>query len=460
MYGKFDFKCYNGRENRLYAECDIMDYYLAIDIGVSSGRHIVGWLEDGELRTQEVYRFPNGTKNQNGRLVWDMKSLFDSVLTGIKAALRKYTRIKSLAIDTWGVDYVLITDSGTSLMPCFAYRDNRTQAITDEVHKLIPFEELYKRTGIQFLPSNTIYQLYDDLKRRRLDFVTDFLMIPEYLNYMLTGIRMREYTIATTTGLINAATGNYDMEIIKKLGMPMRLFKKLYRAGTRVGSLKPDIASAVAGQIEVVLCASHDAASAVEGIPMEENNPYISSGTWSLLGVKAEKAIINESSLIANYTNEGGVGYIRYQKNIMGMWVVNRLRGELCPDKPFPQIVEEARKSAFCDYADLNDSVFLAPESMKEAFDGKLKTKPQTEADYFRCAFISLAYGYKKALKELRLTGGKDFNALYIVGGGADNSLLNELTERICHLKVKALPIEATALGNLKIQIERDGYTI
>ncbi|MDE6442419.1 MAG: rhamnulokinase [Clostridia bacterium] len=431
-----------------------MNYYLAIDIGASSGRHIIGWLDSGKIKTEEVYRFPNGVKTQNKHLVWDIESLFDNVKKGIKAAFKKYPSIKSLAIDTWGVDYVLLMN-GVQLPPCFAYRDSRTESVIDEVHKLIPFEELYGRTGIQFQPFNTVYQMYDDLKRKRLDVATDFLMIPEYLNYMLTGVKMHEYTNATTMGLVNTKTGEYDKEIIEKLGLPTRLFGKLSKAGTVVGKLKKDISWSVGGQLEVVLCASHDTASAVEGIPMESNSPYISSGTWSLLGLKVPDAITDENSRKANYSNEGGVGYVRYQKNIMGMWVVNRLKDELCPDKPFPQIVEEARQSNYNSYVDVNANVFLAPKSMKEAFESCLPEKPVTVGDYFRCAFISLAQSYKCALDELRANSGKDFDTLYIVGGGAKNGLLNELTEQISKVKVCALPIEATALGNLKLQIER-----
>ena len=426
-------------------------YYLAIDIGASSGRHIVGWLEDNEIKTDEVFRFPNGTKMQNGHLIWNITSLFDNVIKGIKVAVKKYPGIKTLAIDTWGVDYVLLSND-VVITPCLAYRDKRTGSVIDDVHKLIPFEELYKRTGIQFQPFNTIYQLYEDTLRKRADWATDFLMIPEYLNYMLTGVKMHEYTNATTTGLVNAKTGEYDREIIDMLGLP-QLFGKLYQPGTSVGMLKPEIEEIVGGQIEVVLCASHDTASAVEGIPMIENSPYISSGTWSLLGLKVPNAITDENSCKANYSNEGGVGYTRYQKNIMGMWVVNRLRDELCPDKPFPQIVEEARQSTFNDYVDVNDNAFLSPKSREEGLIGVLK--PQNESDYFRCAFISLAISYSNALEELKKNSGKDFDTLYIVGGGAKNDLLNELTAQVCKIKVKALPIEATAIGNLKIQIRR-----
>lgn len=435
-----------------------MEYYLAIDIGASSGRHIVGWRENNELKTNEVYRFPNGMKTQNHHLVWDIKRLFENVKKGIKLAFKKYGQIESLAIDTWGVDYVLMTNSG-DLTPCLAYRDNRTEAVIDEVHSIIPFEQLYRRMGIQFQPFNSVYQFYEDNRRGRLELATDFLMIPEYLNYMLTGVKMHEYTNATTTGLVNAETKEYDTEMIETLGFPTRLFGKLYQPGTSVGKLKPEIAWAVGGQTEVILCASHDTASAVEGIPMTENSPYISSGTWSLLGLKVPDAITDENSQKTNYSNEGGVGYTRYQKNIMGMWVVNRLREELCPKKPFEQIVEEARQSTFNDYVDVNDDVFLAPKSMKEAFDKWLENeiiKPQVESDYFRCAFISLAISYMNALDELKKNSGKDFDTLYIVGGGAKNSLLNELTEQVCKIKVKALPIEATAIGNLKIQIARN----
>ena len=434
------------------------NYYLAIDIGASSGRHIVGWLEDGKLKTEEVYRFANGTESKGGHLIWNSERLFNEVVEGLKMAHIKGYTPKYIGIDTWAVDYALLDKDDKLIGGVYAYRDSRTERSSQAVHRIISFNELYQKTGIQFQPFNSIYQFYEDNRRGRLGLATDFLMIPEYLNYMLTGVKMHEYTNATTTGLVNAQTKEYDKEIIEKLGLPTRLFGKLEQPGTSVGMLKPEIALAVGGQIEVVLCASHDTSSAVEGIPMDENSPYISSGTWSLLGLKVPNALTDGNSRKANYSNEGGVGYTRYQKNIMGMWVVNRLRDELCPNKPFPQIVEEARHSTFNDYVDVDDNLFLAPKSMREAFDKWLENeiiKPQTESDYFRCAFISLAIGYMNALDELKRNSGKDFNTLYIVGGGAKNSLLNELTEQVCKLKVKALPIEVTAIGNLKIQIGR-----
>lgn len=338
-------------------------------------------------------------------------------------------------------------------MPCLAYRDSRTKSVIDEVHSIIPFEELYSKTGIQFQPFNTIYQLYEDKKRGRLSSATDFLMIPEYLNYLLTGVKKKEYTNATTTGLVNAQTGDWDGDITDLLGFPREIFGKLYVPGESVGMLKEDIAAEVGGQIEVVLCASHDTASAVEGIPMRGNQPYISSGTWSLLGIKSPVAHTDESSLAGNWSNEGGVGYVRYQKNIMGMWVVNRLKEELCPQKSFEDIIAEARKSSFEGIADINAPQFLSPDSMTEAFDVSLKSPPKTCGDYFKCAFLSLAESYAQALKELEGNTGIGAEELYIVGGGAKNTYLNELTEKACKIKVVALPIEATAVGNLKIQM-------
>ena len=431
-------------------------FYLAIDIGASSGRHIVGHEENGHLMTDEVYRFPNGVKRRGKRLVWDIDALFDNVKKGIKNAFLKYPNIESLSIDTWGVDYVLLTEDGY-LSPCISYRDDRTVNAIKRVHGVIPFETLYKKTGIQFQPFNTVYQLYDDLLRKRLSVATDFLMIPEYLNYLLTGVKMKEYTNATTTGLVNSETGSFDREIIDALGLPLHLFGELHTPGTLVGGLKEDIATEVGGQTQVVLCASHDTASAVESLDIVENVPYLSSGTWSLLGIKSSVPHTDADSMNGNWSNEGGVGYVRYQKNIMGLWVVQCLQKELCPELSFGEIAEDARKSDFAGVVDIIDARFLAPESMKAAIDSCFEedARPKTNSDYFRCAYLSLAHGYKNALEELRHNTGLAFDALYIVGGGAKNTLLNELTEAICNIKVIALPIEATAIGNLKIQIKR-----
>lgn len=420
-----------------------MKYVLAIDIGASSGRHIVGWMENGEIQTKEVYRFPNGVSELDGHLVWDVDALFGYVKAGIEEARKAYPQIASLSIDTWGVDYVLLKGD-EELRPVYAYRDSRTESVISEVHEKMPFAELYRHTGCQFQGFNSVYQLYADKKAGRLEDVTDFLMIPEYLMYKLCGTKAKEFTNATTMGMVNADTLEYDEEIISRLDLPKHLFPKLRQPGEVIGKYQ---------DMDVVLCATHDTASAVEGIPMEGENLYLSSGTWSLLGVKAPKPLTDENSQAANYSNEGGVGYTRYQKNIMGMWLVNRLRSELCPGKDFRMIVLGAMDSQFDKTVDADASQFLAPESMKKAFEDALGMQDLKMEDYFRCAYLSLAQSYAKAIRELEANTGKTYEKLYIVGGGAKNQFLNQLTQQASGKTVVALPIEATAIGNLKIQL-------
>lgn len=421
-----------------------MKYALAIDIGASSGRHIVGWLEDGAINTKEVYRFPNGVTEQGGHLIWDIDALLGYVKSGIAEAKKAFPNITSLSIDTWGVDYVLLRGD-EEVRPVYAYRDSRTEAVIPQVHEKIPFSQLYRHTGCQFQTFNSIYQLYADKVAGRLEGVTDFLMIPEYLMYKLCGTKAKEFTNATTMGMVNAQTGEFDETIIQNLGYPRHLFPKLCQPGTVIGEYEG---------IQIVLCVTHDTGSAVEGIPMEGNHPYISSGTWSLLGVKTPKPITDENSQEANYSNEGGVGYSRYQKNIMGMWLVNELRRDLCPDMPFPEIVKAAEESDCELLVDANANEFLAPKKMKEAFDKATGGRLVTVGDYFRCAYRSLAISYRDALSELERNTGEQYEKLYIVGGGAKNQFLNRLTEETTGKQVIALPIEATALGNLKIQLE------
>ena len=421
-----------------------MKHFLAIDIGASSGRHILGWKENGELKTREVYRFPNGVTESAGHLTWDLDALEHHVRQGIDEALKICPEIESLSVDTWGVDYVLLREN-EPVLPCYAYRDSRTEKVIPLVHEKMPFPELYRRTGIQFQPFNTIYQLYADQLAGRLEGVTDFLMIPEYLLFRLCGKKGHEYTNATTGGMINAETGAFDPDIIEALGLPKHLFRPLAQPGAFLGEYRG---------IRCLFCATHDTGSAVEGIPMEGNELYISSGTWSLLGVKTPKPLTDAGSMAANYSNEGGVGYNRYQKNLMGMWLVNRLRGELCPEKPWSEITAEAEEKHFDHLVDVNDEIFLAPESMKAAFDARLPHPPKCAAGYFRCAYRSLAQGYRQAISELERNTGKTYTKLYIVGGGAKNAFLNRLTEEATGKKVIALPIEATAIGNLQVQMK------
>ena len=417
---------------------------LAVDIGASSGRHIVGWEDNGRLETREVYRFPNGVTEQAGHLVWDIDALEAHVRRGIDEAINAFGHIDSLSVDTWGVDYVLMRGD-SPILPCYAYRDARTEAVIAETHARVPFETLYSRTGIQFQPFNTLYQLMADRAAGRLTEATDFLLMPEYLMYRLCGVKAHEYTDATTGGLVNAATGAYDMELVRALDLPERLFGPLQQPGTAIGEYRG---------IRVTLCATHDTASAVEGIPMEGNDLFISSGTWSLFGVKTPKALTDATSMRDNYSNEGGVGYNRYLVNIMGMWLVNRLRAELCPEKGWDDITREAEASAFDGLVDASAPAFLAPESMRAAFDAQLGQPPADAAGYFRCAYRSLAQAYRRAVIDIEKNTKTRYDRIYIVGGGAKNAYLNRLTAEATGKQVVALPIEATALGNLRVQMK------
>ena len=431
-------------------------YFLAIDIGASSGRHIIGYYDESNLLVMdEVYRFPNSVDVINGHLFWDVDRLLKEVKTGIKKALEKYNHIESLSIDTWGVDYVLM-NGDKEIKPVYAYRDQRTKTIIHDVHKIISFEDLYKITGSQFQEFNTIYQLYEDKISGRLNNVTDFLMIPEYLIYKITGKKFKEYTNASTTGMCDLKNKAFSSKITADLGLNFVLDSKLYKPGTVVGYLKEDVQKEVGGNIKVVLCSTHDTASAVEGIEMKENAPYISSGTWSLLGIKHKNGINNLAAFNANYSNEYGPNYVRVQKNIMGLWIIQNLSKQM--NKDFPTMVEMAKKSSFAEIFDVNDNVFLSSLNMKEEiinwFLRNKKPVPKNDEDLINCTYHSLAYSYKLALEELESITGEKYNSLYIVGGGAKNKYLNELTQKYTNKKVVALPIEATALGNLYSQME------
>ena len=418
-----------------------MEYCLAIDIGASSGRHILGWKDESGLHTKEVYRFPNGMERENGHLVWDINRLESEIRIGIQEA-KKLGNIRSLAIDTWGVDYVLLRGD-TPVTPCYAYRDDRTETVIPKVHEKVPFSALYAKTGIQYQPFNTIYQLCADQEVGRLADVSDFLLLPEYFGWRLTGNKVHEYTNATTTGLVHAKTGSYDLVLIRKLGLPERLFGPLSQPGTKVGEYQG---------IPVVLCPSHDTASAVEGIPMEQEGVFLSSGTWSLLGAKLPEPVLSSAAQQANFTNEGGVDYIRFLRNIMGMWILQNLQKQL--EYSYGEMAELARACGEKRLFDVNAPELSAPADMKAAILGLLGEKTLTGGQLLASVHHSLASCYGTAVRELEQITGRSWERLYIVGGGAKNEYLNELTAQYTGKQVIALPIEATALGNLHIQME------
>ena len=432
-----------------------MKYYLAIDLGASSGRHIIGYKDQDEIKLKEIHRFKTGMDESRDGLIWNIDRLLKEIIKGIKLAFQKYPNIESISIDTWGVDYVLM-NGDKEIYPCFAYRNKRCEGSAIRVHTKIPFEEMYKRTGIQFAPFNTIYQLNDDLERGRLDEATDYLMLPSYFTYKLTGIKTHEYTEESTGSFINVKTGEYDDYIIDSIGLPKKLLGKIEQPGFVVGDLLPKIQKKVGGNAKVILCASHDTGSAFEAIDVPSDGIIISSGTWSLLGIKSKTPIVNEKSLQENYTNEGGVGYVRFLKNIMGMWLNNELKKEVLFTQEY---IDNNIKNA--DYKvtfDVNDKSLSAPKSMKEALLKLLSIcPPSNNLELFASIYRSLALSYKNAIDGLEEITNKKFKSIYIVGGGAKNKFLNELVEEYTKKKVVALPIEATSIGNIKVQMKASG---
>ncbi|MCM1219358.1 MAG: rhamnulokinase [Lachnospiraceae bacterium] len=429
-----------------------MTYYLAIDIGASSGRHIVGWLDGGKLNLKEVYRFANGAAKKGGILKWNAERLFQEVKNGLKAAKEQDFTPSFIGIDTWAVDYALLDENDNLLDDVYSYRDDRTARAIPAVHKRIAFEKLYQKTGIQFQPFNTVYQLYADKLSGRLNRAKTFLMLPDYLNYLLTGVKRQEYTNATSTGMINAQTHCWDRKILSALEFPQELFVSLSRPSTAVGELKEEIAREVGFSATVLLPATHDTASAVLAAPIEKESPYISSGTWSLLGIEQETAHTDENSRNANYSNEGSIDYqFRYQKNIMGLWLLQSVRKEL-GNPSFETLAQMARCKESIGLINVNDKRFLSPDSMIEEINQALK-KRLSSAAVVRVIYDSLAQSYAEAITELEQNTGKTYDTLNIIGGGSHDSLLNELTAKATGKKIITGPIEATAIGNLVMQM-------
>lgn len=427
-------------------------YYIAIDIGASSGRHIVGRLEDGKIKLKEVYRFANGAKHSGGHLVWNAARLEREVLNGLKAAAGQGYQPDFIGIDTWAVDYALLDADGEIMGDIYSYRDGRTQKAAEAVHRHISFEQLYKTTGIQYQPFNTIYQLFADKRGGKLERASYFLMLPDYLNYRLTGVKKQEYTNATSTGMVNALSHDWDGDIIDSLGYDRKLFGVLSQPGTVVGRLKKEVADYVGYNAAVVLPATHDTASAVLAAPIEFGQAYISSGTWSLLGAEQPFAHTDDESRNANYSNEGSVNFtFRYQKNIMGLWMLQSIKKEL-GGITFPELINLARGKEKNYIVDVNDKRFLSPQSMIAEINAAVGRELGT-ASLVRTVYDSLALSYKQAIEELEVNTGAVFDSINIIGGGSRDGLLNELTSKVTGKKVITGPVEATATGNIIAQM-------
>ena len=453
-----------------------MKYYLAVDIGASSGRHILAHMEDGKIVLEEVYRFYNGMDENGGHQVWDTERLFSEILEGMKKCKELDKIPVTMGIDTWGVDYVLLDKDDNRIGDCIAYRDGRTEGMDEEVYKFISEDDLYKRTGIQKAIFNTVYQLMSTKVRNpeKLEKARTFLMIPDYFHFLLTGVRKQEYTNASTTQLVNAQTADWDHELITRLGLPDELFGELSMPGTVVGPIKKDIENKVGFSCMVVLPATHDTGSAVMSVPCtDENTLYISSGTWSLMGCELEKANCTKEAQKANFTNEGGYEHrYRFLKNIMGLWMIQSVKKEFeegydypgksaDDDFSFANLCDRAAKETIDSIVPANDARFLNPESMvkeiQKACEESGQQIPKTPWELARVIYRSLAVCYKQATEEIEAITGKHFDSVNIVGGGSNAVYLNQLTAKETGRVVNAGPGEATAIGNIGAQMLADG---
>ena len=442
------------------------NYYLAVDIGASSGRHMLAHLEDGKVVLEEIHRFSNGMIEMDGHKRWNVDELFKQIIIGLKKCKELGKIPTSMGIDTWAVDYVLLDENDNVVRPCFGYRDSRTAGMDEEVYKIIPEENLYERTGIQKAIFNTIYQLMADKCDGYLDNAKSFLMVPDYLHYLLTGVKSNEYTNCSTTQLLNPDTKEWDYELLEMLGFNKALFGEIKQPGTCIGTFSDSVKAEMGFDCKVVLPPTHDTASAVFAVPNTSDNVlYISSGTWSLLGSENMQAICTKEAMEANFTNEGGYdGRFRFLKNIMGLWMIQSVRNELIAagqEYSFAELCEMAEAADIDSIVDANDKVFLAPASMigavKEYCKNQGQKVPETPGELAKVIYQSLAVCYKMACYEVEKITGKYFNIINIVGGGSKAEYLNKLTAATTGKTVVAGPSEATALGNIGAQMVAAG---
>ena len=430
-----------------------MEYYLAVDIGASSGRHILGWVDNGRIGTEEIYRFENGMRMGAEGLEWDIEALFGNVLAGIRRCAEIGKIPASIAIDTWGVDYVLLDENKKELLPAVAYRNDRTADLPESKDFPVDIPSLYSRTGIQRQTFNTVYQLWCDKQSGKLAKAKYFLLMPEYLSYRLTGAVKNEYTNASTTGLLNAAQKTWDKELLETLGYPPDLFGDLSVPGDVIGPLSDEIAADVGFTATVRFAPSHDTASAVAACPIDDRSVYISSGTWSLFGTENSVPVLSEEARIAGFTNEGGVEYrFRFLKNIMGMWLLQGVRRSVNKQYTYDEMMTMAEESAFDRLIDPNATAFVAPDDMLAAIRQYLGDPALELADALKSVYLSLAGSYNETVRQIETITGKHIENILILGGGSKDVYLNRLTAAITGKRVFTGLTEATALGNLMSQ--------
>lgn len=444
--------------------------FLSFDLGATSGRAIIGSVEDNKLTSEEIYRFPNAVKEVEGKYYWDIDSLFGH----FKAALRKVAgtgkKIESIGIDTWGVDFGHIGEDGKILGMPRAYRDPYTDGIPEEVFKVIPREELYSATGVQIMNFNTIFQLYAQSKEAgsRLPRTKKILFMPDLLAYMLTGEMVCEYTDASTSGIINPRTRDFQKDLLERLGIDPSILLDITQPGTKVGMLRKEICEETGMEsVPVIAVAGHDTASAIAAVPAsDESFAYLSSGTWSLMGIESKTPIINEKSYEYNLTNEGGIeGTTRFLKNITGMWLLEQSRKTWEGEGRFytyPQMVEMAREAlGFTSTIDPDDPRFAAPKDMYAEIKAALKESgqkvPENDGEMISCIYHSLVMKYKSVMGMLQDFASFRIEKLHVIGGGSANGLLNQMTADALGIPVIAGPVEGTAIGNIMIQAKVAG---
>lgn len=438
--------------------------YLAADFGGGSGRVIAGWLEDGKLTMEEIHRFGNRQVRLGDHVYWDFPALFEDMKAGLKKAASKGYEVESIGVDTWGVDFGLIDRDGQLLGNPVCYRDARTAGMTEKLFETLNPTEHYATTGIQVMEINTLAQLLSIKGTAQLEAAEHLLFMPDLFSYFLTGKATNEYCIASTSELLDAKRREWSWETIEALGLPKRIFGDIVMPGTVRGELRKDIAEETGlKDVKVIAVGSHDTASAVAAVPaIEGDGPvaFLSSGTWSLLGIELPEPILTEEARQAEFTNEGGVGgRIRFLQNITGLWILQRLmaewkeRGE---EQTFGELLPAAAQASISSTIPVADAAFTNPPSMEKAISDYCKQStqpvPQTKGEFVRCLFQSLAKKYKDAIEGVNGLLPESLKRLHIIGGGSQNGLLNQFTADALGIPVWAGPVEATAMGNILVQ--------
>ena len=438
--------------------------YLAADFGGGSGRVIAGWLEDGKLTMEEIHRFGNRQVRLGDHVYWDFPALFEDMKAGLKKAASKGYEVESIGVDTWGVDFGLIDRDGQLLGNPVCYRDARTAGMTEKLFETLNPTEHYATTGIQVMEINTLAQLLSIKGTAQLEAAEHLLFMPDLFSYFLTGKATNEYCIASTSELLDAKRREWSWETIEALGLPKRIFGDIVMPGTLRGELRKDIAEETGlKDVKVIAVGSHDTASAVAAVPaIEGDGPvaFLSSGTWSLLGIELPEPILTEEARQAEFTNEGGVGgRIRFLQNITGLWILQRLmaewkeRGE---EQTFGELLPAAEQASISSIIPVADAAFTNPPSMEKAISDYCRQSnqpvPQTKGEFVRCLFQSLAKKYKDAIEGVNGLLPESLKRLHIIGGGSQNGLLNQFTADALGIPVWAGPVEATAMGNILVQ--------